>query len=141
MNLHSAAIVIQLRVTGAMIALLVLVNLVVPRRFHWREEMARLSLLNRQIFQVHAVFLVLILAMMSALLLTSADALLVPGRLSRALLTGLVLFWGLRMAMQWWFYSPEIWRGNSFNTLVHIVFSTMWIYMTAVFGMALWLIR
>ena len=124
MNLHSAAIVIQLRVTGAMIALLVLVNLVVPRRFHWREEMARLSLLNRQIFQVHAVFLVLILAMMSALLLTSADALLVPGRLSRALLTGLVLFWGLRMAMQWWFYSPETWRGNSFNTLMHIVFST-----------------
>ena len=141
MNLHSAAIVIQLRVTGAMIALLVLVNLVVPRRFHWREEMARLSLLNRQIFQVHAVFLVLILAMMSALLLTSADALLVPGRLSRALLTGLVLFWGLRMAMQWWFYSPETWRGNSFNTLMHIVFSTMWIYMTAVFGMARWLIR
>jgi hypothetical protein len=26
------------------------VNLYVPRRFHWREEMSRLSLLNRQMF-------------------------------------------------------------------------------------------
>ena len=51
--------------------MLVVVNLFVPRRFHWREEMARLSLLNRQIFQAHSIFIVLTLALFSALLLTS----------------------------------------------------------------------
>ena len=104
-------------------ALLVVINLFVPSRFHWREEMARLSLLNRQIFQAHSVFLVLMLALFSALLLTSADALVEPTRLSRAVLGGLTMFWALRMVMQWWFYSPEIWRGQRFFTIMHAVFS------------------
>ena len=50
---------------------LVVVNLFVPARFRWREELARLSLMNRQIFQVHTIFIVLTLALFSALLLTS----------------------------------------------------------------------
>ena len=99
--------------------------------------MARLSLLNRQIFQVHSIFLVLMLALISALLLTSADALLEPTRLSRAVLAGLTIFWGLRMLMQWFFYSPELWRGHRFNTAMHCVFSTIWVYVTGVFAMAL----
>ena len=49
---------------------LVVVNLFVPRRFHWREELARLSLLNRQIFQAHSIFLVL---MLGAVLGAAAD--------------------------------------------------------------------
>src|SRR5207248_5734634 len=130
MTLHSAAIVIQLRVTGAMIALLVLVNLVVPRRFHWREEMARLSLLNRQVFQVHAIFLIVTLALFSALLLTTAPSLLEPTPLARAVLAGLTIFWALRMLVQWFYYSPEIWRGHRFNTMMHVAFSGLWIYVT-----------
>jgi hypothetical protein len=66
------------------------------------------------------------------------DALLEPTRLSRAILGGLTLFWGLRLIMQWAFYSPAIWRGHRFNTVVHYVFSAMWVYITGVFGVALW---
>jgi hypothetical protein len=138
MRIDPGLLLVHLRAVGVILALLVGVNLAVPVRLRWREEMARLSLLNRQIFQAHSVFLVLTLAMMSALLLTSADALLVPGPLSRAILIGLTAFWGLRMLMQWWFYSAAIWRGNSFNTVMHVVFSATWVYMTSVFGIALW---
>ncbi len=134
-------LLIHLRVVGVVMAALVLVNLFVPRRFHWHEELARLSLLNRQIFQAHSVFLVLTLALFSALLLSSAAALLEPTRLSRAVLAGLTIFWGLRMLMQWFFYSPRIWRGHRFHTVMHIVFSATWIYVTAVFATAWWSIR
>ena len=41
------------------------------------------------------------------------------------------------MVMQWWFYSPEIWRGHRFNTVMHWIFSATWIYVTSVFGLAL----
>ena len=41
-----------------------------------------MSLVNRQIFQAHTVFLVLTLALFSALLLTCGDALLEPTRLA-----------------------------------------------------------
>lgn len=131
------ALLLHLRLTGVLMALLVLVNLVVPFRLGWREEMARLSLLNRQIFQVHSAFIVLILALFSALLLTCGDALLEPTRLSRAVLTGLTIFWACRLAVQWGFYSREIWHGHRFYTTMHYVFSAVWVYMTAVCATAL----
>ena len=138
MTLDPQVIVFNLRAVGAIMAALVAVNLVVPTRYHWREETARLSLLNRQIFYAHAVFLVLTLTLFSALLVGYADALVEPTRLSRAVLAGLAIFWGLRMLMQWFFYSPAVWRGNRFHTAMHWVFSATWVYVTAVFGVALW---
>jgi hypothetical protein len=138
MTIDSGLLLMNLRAAGLLLAALVVVNLFVPSRFGWRADMAKLSLLNRQIFRAHSVFLVLILALSSALLLTSAEALLEPSRLSRAILFGLTIFWGLRMVMQWFFYSPDIWRGNRFFTTMHVVFSMTWIYMTGVFGTALW---
>jgi len=139
MTLTEDALVAHLQAGGVVMAALVVVNLFVPARFHWREEMSRLSLVNRQIFQVHSVFLVLTLGLFSLLLLTCARALIEPTRLSRAVLIGLTTFWGLRMVMQWGFYSSELWRGHRFNTVVHYVFSVIWIYLTGVFAVALWM--
>jgi hypothetical protein len=130
-------LVFHLRVVGVLMALLVIVNFFVPGRFHWREDLSRVSLLNRQIFQAHTIFIVLLIALMSALFLTCAEVLLEPTRLSRAVLIGLTIFWGLRMLMQWFFYSPAVWRGNRVHTVMHGVFSLGWIYVTAVCGLAL----
>lgn len=127
----------NLRVAGVLMGGLALLNVFVPRRFGWRAELSRVSLLNRQVFQVHAVFLVVTLTLFAALLLTSADALLERTRLARAMLLGLTLFWGLRMAMQWFYYSPAIWRGHRFNTRMHVLFSALWIYFTGVFAASL----
>jgi hypothetical protein len=128
---------LHLRIVGVLMALLVVVNVCVPYRFHWRDELARLSLLNRQIFQAHSIFIVLTLGLFSALLLSSSEALLEPTRLSRAILIGLTIFWTLRMLMQWFFYSPDVWRGNRFHTTMHYVFSVTWIYIAATFAVAL----
>ena len=130
-------LVFHLRTVGVLMALLAVVNLFVPGRFNWREELSRLSLINRQIFQAHTVFIVLLVVLMSALFLTCAEALLEPTRLSRAVLIGLTVFWGLRMLMQWFFYSPLVWRGNRLHTALHAVFSLAWIYVTGVCAMAL----
>jgi hypothetical protein len=131
-------LLLHLRIVGVVMFWLAAVNLYVPRRFNWGEEMARLSLLNRQVFIAHNVFLILTLALLATLLMVSGDALLEPTRLSRAVLIGLTLVWGLRMLMQWWFYSPTIWRGHRFNTRMHYLFSAVWVYVTAVFAAALW---
>ena len=138
MTTDPQTLLVHLHVVGVVMAGLVVVNIYVPRRFRWREEMEGLSVLNRQIFEAHAVFLVLTLALLSALLLSCGDALLEPTRLSRAMLIGLTIFWTLRMLMQWGFYSPEIWRGHRFNTTAHYVFSAIWVYVSAVFAAALW---
>jgi hypothetical protein len=132
-------LLVHLQIAGVLMALLVAVNVYVPCHLRWREELPRLSLINRQVFVVHSMFIVLILAMSAALLLTSSDSLLEPGRLSRAILAGLTVFWTTRMVMQWGYYSPQVWRGNPFNTLVHYLFSAVWVYLSVTFGAALWL--
>ena len=126
----------HLRAIGVFMAMLVIVNAFVPRHLGWREDLRRVSLVNRQIFEVHAIFLVLILAMFAVLLLSSSEALLEPTRLSRLMLGGLTIFWGLRLLAQWFYYSPATWRGDRVRTVLHCAFSLAWIYVTAVFALA-----
>jgi len=138
MTLAPETLVVHLRIVGVLMAALVLVNLCVPAHLRWREELARLSLVNRQIVQVHSAFIVLTLGLLSALLLTTAGALLEPSPLGRAVLLGLTVFWTARLLIQWFFYSPEIWRGDRFRTAIHYAFSATWAYVAAVFAVALW---
>ena len=41
---------------------------------------------------------------------------------------------------QWFFYSPAVWRGDRFKTIMHGVFSVTWVYVSAVFGAALYFV-
>src|SRR2546430_4196998 len=81
-----------LRIAGVSLLGLFVLNFFVPRQFHWREEMARLSLINRRIFQVHAIFIAMILLMMGLLLVLIPGALLQPQALARSVLAGLTVF-------------------------------------------------
>ena len=127
-----------LRISGVGLLGLFLLNFALPRKFNWREEMAHLSLINRRIFQVHAVFIAMILLMMGLLLVILPGALLKPDALARAVLIGLVAFWGARLVFQLFFYDSALWRGKRFETAVHVTFSTFWLILTCVFSAALW---
>ena len=63
MTLTAVLIAAHLRIVGVLMAGLVLLNIFVPRRFGWRDELAHVSLLNRQIFQAHTFFLIVTLAL------------------------------------------------------------------------------
>jgi hypothetical protein len=128
---------LHLRIVGVLMLALVALNLYVPRRFGWRREMATLSLLNRQIFQVHAMFISVMLLMFAALCLMMAKHLLEPTPLAGAVLGGLASFWLLRLAAQWLIYDWRLWRGQRFNTAMHLLFTVLWLYFTATFTFAL----
>ena len=57
----------HLRIAGALQILLALLHLAFPKRFQWKEELARLSPLNRQIFLVHTFFICVVLTLIGAL--------------------------------------------------------------------------
>lgn len=54
---------------------------------------------------------------------------------------GFSVFWGARLAIQFFVYSPQHWRGNRFRTLMHVVFSVTWTLLTSVYGLAAYLVR
>jgi hypothetical protein len=49
---------------------------------------------------------------------------------------GLALFWMIRLLLQFFGYSPEHWRGKKFETLIHVLFSMLWLYLTVIFLVA-----
>lgn len=129
---------LHLRVAGALLLLLAAAHPLIPRELGWKEDLSKLKLVNRQIFLVHVGFIVLMLVLMGGLALVYAEELATPGRLSRAVLGGLALFWGLRLLTQQLVYDRSLWRDNPRYTAVHVVFTLMWSYLTAVFGWGWW---
>ena len=128
----------HLKVTGVLLLLLAAAHLGFPKRFSWKEDLAKLSLLNRQIFEVHCFFIILMLALFGLLSLVYTGLLLRPDPLARVILIGLVIFWAARLFIQFFVYDSRLWRGDLFNTIVHVLFSLMWTYYTAIYAVTLW---
>ena len=124
---------LHVRIVGVLLFALLGLNFVLPKRFSWREELARLSPINRQIF------IALLLGMFGTLSLLFAPLLTAPGPLAKLVLAGLALFWLVRLLAQWFIYDHALWRGKRFETSVHIVFTLVWVYFTATYSVALWL--
>lgn len=70
------------RIVGALLLALAAIHAFFPRRFHWAEELPRISLLNLQMFAVHCFFLAFAVCLMGVLALFFADALLDRSRLA-----------------------------------------------------------
>ncbi len=128
----------HVRIVGILLLLLAFLNLFVPAHFAWPAELQRLSLFTRQVFIVHCAFIILVLVMMGLLSLCYTRLLTEPSPLATVILFGLATFWIVRLGTQLFFYSPKLWRGNRFNTTMHVLFSCVWTYFSAVFGIA-WL--
>ena len=56
---------------------------------------------------------------------------------SRAVLSGIVVFWLVRLVLQFAVYDSAIWRGKPFYTAMHVVFSAFWVYVVVVYAEAL----
>ena len=127
---------LHLRVAGALLLALAACHGMFSKRFGWDRELQRLSLLNRQIFIVHTMFIVLILVMFGMLSLFGASLLLTPTPLGLAVAGGILVFWIVRLIVQWFVYDWRLWRGNRFRTGVHLGFTILWCYLVLAFGLA-----
>ena len=111
------------------------------RIFGWEQELAAVSLLTRRVFFVHNFFIGLVVMLGGAASFFCANALLHPDTLSRAILAGMAMFWLCRLAAQFVAYDGAIWRGNRFRTFMHVAFSLLWCYVTAIYGIAFLTVR
>ncbi len=129
---------LHLRIAGALLLLLAAAHVFFPKQLGWKEDLAKLTLLNRQVFLVHVGFIMLILVLFGVLALGFTADLVAPSRLAAAVLGGLTLFWGLRLITQQFIYDRSLWRGNRRNTVLHVLATLLWCYLTIVFGWGWW---
>ena len=50
---------------------------------------------------------------------------------------GLAVFWAVRLWMQWFLYDAQLWRGKTFETLMHFAFTGLWLLLVVTFSAAL----
>ena len=122
----------QLRGIGFLLVILAVLHVAFARYFNWRREFAPVSLINRQMMYVHTFFVAFTVFLMGVLCLTSATE-LVGTPLGRRVALGCGIFWVARLLIQFFGYSAELWRGKRFETVVHLVFSAFWTYLSTVF--------
>lgn len=123
------------KIIGVLLMVLSLTHVIFPKYFNWTNELGSLSLINRQIMYVHTFFIALVVFLMGLLCLTSAND-LIETALGRRITLGLGLFWTSRLIIQFFGYSSKLWRGKTFETIIHIVFSLLWTYLSLVFILA-----
>jgi len=122
----------HLKITGCILIALALLHIVFPRYFKWLDELVPLSLINRQMMYVHTFFVALVLLLMGVLCVSSPQD-LTTSVLGERICLGLGAFWLVRLFVQFFVYSPKLWRGKKFETAVHVVFIVLWAYFSWVF--------
>lgn len=123
---------LHFKIIGLILVLLSLVHGIFPKYFEWPKELSLLSLINKQMMYVHTFFIALVVFMMGLLCLTSSNE-LINTDFGRKISLGFGIFWLIRLFTQFFGYSSELWKGRRFETIVHIVFSVLWVYLSVVF--------
>jgi len=115
--------------------LLATIHLIFPRYFRWKEDLAQISLINRQVMYVHTFFLALTIFGMGVICYLRADDLL-HTQLGQTLCFGFAIFWTIRFFIQFFGYSSQLWKGKTFETVIHVLFSILWTYLCFIFWLA-----
>jgi hypothetical protein len=96
-------------------------NLFLVRLMKWEPDLARMSLLVREVFRVHAWFISVTLGIFGALswrfaaeMASGADV------IGKWLCLGIGIFWAIRTVLQVTYYSSSHWRGQMGRTLAHV---------------------
>jgi len=124
----------QIKIIGILLIILALVHASFPKQFNWKQELGSLTTINRQLMYAHTFFIALVLLLIGLLCLTSANE-LIHTSFGKRICLGLAIFWAIRLFVQFFGYSSKIWEGKLFETIVHILFSVFWTYLSVVFFM------
>jgi hypothetical protein len=128
---------IHLKIIGFVLMALAMVHAIFPRYFHWKEELKDLSLINRQMMKVHTFFIALTVFLMGLFCVIHTDE-IIGTHLGKIISLGFGIFWFFRLVIQFVGYSPELWKGKTFETIVHIIFAFLWAYLSVVFFLIYW---
>lgn len=123
---------LHLKIIGFCLIGLGLVHIIFPRQFNWKQELGSLSIMNREMMYVHTFFIAFTLFLIGLLCLTSSTE-LISTTFGKRISLGLGIFWILRLFVQFFVYSSKTWRGKRLETIIHILFSIFWTYLSVIF--------
>lgn len=140
MNFLRNHIDLGLRVAAIVQLAVAILNLFLIRIMKWKPDLDRMPLLIREVFHIHCFFISLTLTIFGVLTWRFAeDIAAATNPLAVWLATAIGLFWLIRSAMQWLFYSASHWGGDALRTVIHwTLFLGYGALASVYFGAAFW---
>lgn len=105
-------LVFWIRVAGIVLLLIAAANIAAPRKLGYRENLARVAPIVRQVFVLHSVYILTVVLGIAGLCLFFAPELAGASPLGRAISGFLALFWLSRTCFQVVYIDGEIKRAN-----------------------------
>jgi hypothetical protein len=118
---------------GAVQLAIVAGNFFLPRKLQVRENLARVTPMIRSVFVVHWAYIVLVLAIFSAICFFYAQELAGGSGLGRFLAAAMAIFWAPRIPIQLFVYDAELRRRHRLGDVAMV---SAVAYCVAVFGAA-----
>lgn len=112
--------------------LLAISHVFMPKYFNWKNDFKNLSLFNRQMVKTHTFFIALFVFGIG-LISFMASSEIIQTNLGHKIAFGFGVFWTFRLFFQLFGYSPKLWKGKTFETIIHIIFTIFWIYASYVY--------
>lgn len=126
---------IHLKIIGSLLIGLGLAHAFFPKYFNWKKDLDTLDQINKEMFYSHTFFIVVTIILMGLLSIVFPEE-IVKTKLGLGIALGFAVFWTLRLLVQLFGYSSNLWKGKKFETAIHILFTFFWSYMSIVY----WLI-
>lgn len=133
MNTTQLEILLKLAAAGQLCV--AVLNLFLIRLLHWREDLAKLPLLIREVFQIHVWFISITVATFAVMTWRFAGEMNTQPA-CRWLAGAIGIFWVIRTLLQVAYYSSSHWRGNPTRTLVHFILLIAYGGAAMVYGVA-----
>jgi hypothetical protein len=124
----------SLQLAGLVQLIIAVANFFAPAKLHYRENLAKVSPIIRQIFTVHSVYIVLVLLAFALICLLFPGDLLGADRLGKFLCGFLALFWDLRVVLQFFYYDKTVKQENPLGTFC---FGAAFLFLAATFTTAI----
>jgi len=126
-------LVILIWVAGAVQLAMLAANFVMPGKLRCRENLSRVSPMIRTVFIVHWIYILLMLAIFSAICFRFAPELAGASRLGHFLSAAIALFWLPRIPIQLFVYDRELRRQHRAADVAMLLALT---FVVLVFGAA-----
>jgi hypothetical protein len=122
MNNYCSILMTTLQAVAGLQLGIAVLNLFLIPLLNWKNDLEHVSLLLREVFQVHVWFISITLGIFGVITFRFAEELACGSNaMGRWLGAGIGVFWMIRTILQVSFYSASHWRGQMGRTIAHVV--------------------
>lgn len=115
---------------------ILIASALVPQVLDWRHELQKLPRLLAQLIWVHGAFIVVTIVGFGVLTIANASALASGGTLAQTVCGFIALFWGARLGVQFFGFTPNDYLRSRFLKLGYHGLTAVFTYLTVVYGWA-----